>query len=447
MIEIHKRSLTRPLAFSVILFLALAPLWSQNRELPVRSLGGDSTDCRAYLSTYREFVNKELYQYAVDPWRVLFNDCPSSSERMYVDGVVMYRSFIEEAPDGPAREGLIDTLMLIYDRRMEYFGGEGNIMGRKGEDLFSYRRGDPDQVEKAYELLKTSMGLQGNETRESVLVYYVSAGLVLYREGTIGKDRILEDYFMVTGVLDSLKASSIRRGRTREAIDEMMQKERLLSCESLDRYYTPRIEQNREDEVFLNQLLRSYGDLGCVKSDVYAEASENLLKLNPGPLAAHDLALIFISRNDLQKASGYLDEALKAEDMDPSTRAEWYYERGLIRMALDDPCGAAADAREAIRLRPDVGKYYILLGDAYILSRSNLGEEVRKSAAFWAAADRYRQAALKDVSVAEEANRKLQEASRFFPDGEEIFFLDLKEGNPYQVGGCINESTTVRARN
>jgi hypothetical protein len=446
MIEILERSLCRPLAFSVILFLAVAPLRSQNRGLPVRSLGGDSTDCRAYLSTYREFVNKELYQYAVDPWRILFNDCPSSSERMYVDGVVMYRSFIEEAPDGPAREGLIDTLMLIYDRRMEYFGGEGNIKGRKGEDLFNYRRGDPDQVGKAYELLKTSIRLQGNETRESVLVYCVSAGLVLYREGILGEDRILDDYFLVNGTLDSLNASSIRRGRTREAIDEMMQKERLLSCESLDRYYAPRFEQNRDDDAFLNKLLRSYGDLGCVKSDIYAEASENLLKLNPGPHAAHELALLFISRNDLQKASGYLDEALKAEDMDPSTRAEWYFERGVIRMALDDPCGAAADAREAIRLKPDEGKFYILLGDAYISSRGNLGEEVRKSAAFWAAADQYRQAALKDPSVAEEANRKLQEASGFFPDEEDIFFLDLKEGNPYQVGGCINESTKVRAR-
>ena len=41
---------------------------------------------------------------------------------MYVDGVTMYRNFIELAPDGPVREGLIDTLMLIYDRRKEYFG-------------------------------------------------------------------------------------------------------------------------------------------------------------------------------------------------------------------------------------------------------------------------------------------------------------------------------------
>jgi len=445
MIDIPERILYRPLALSLILFFAAVPGRSQNRELPVRSLGGDSTDCRAYLSTYREFVNKELYQYAVDPWRVLFNDCPSSSERMYVDGVVMYRSFIEEAPDGPAREGLIDTLMLIYDRRMEYFGGEGNIKGRKGEDLFNYRRGDPEQVEKAYELLRTSIGLQGNETRESVLVYYVSAGLMLYREGKIGEDRVLEDYFQVTGILDSLNTSSLRRERTREAINEMMQNEHVLSCESLDGYYTTRFEQNREDESFLERLIRSYADQGCKESDIYAAASEDLMKLNPGPVAAHDLAILFISRNDLQKASGYLDEALKAEDMDPSIRAEWYYERGVVRLALDDPCGAAADAREAIRLMPDEGKFYILLGDAYIASRSNLGEEARKGAAFWAAADQYKQAASKDPSVSEEAGQKLQEADGLFPDEEEIFFLDLKEGDSYRVGGCINESTTVRA--
>jgi hypothetical protein len=445
MIEILKRILRRPLALIAILFLTAVPGRSQESGLPVRSLGGESTDCRAYLSTYRQFFLKDYYQYAIDPWRELFSNCPDSSERMYVDGVVMYRSFIEETPDGPVREGLIDTLMLIYDRRMEYFGGEGNIKGRKGEDLFNYRRGDPDQVERAYELLNTSISLQGDETRESVLVYYLSAGLMLYREGKIGEDRILEDYILVTGTLDSLKGSSQRRERTREAIDEMMQKGQILSCETLDRYYTSRFEQNREDEDFLNRLIRLYVDQGCGASDIFVAASESLLQLNPGPVAAHDLALLFISRNDLQKASGYLDEALKAEDMDPSTRAAWYYERGVVRIALDDPCGAAADAREAIRLKPDEGKFYILLGDAYISSRGNLGEEFQRKAAFWAAADQYRQAALKDPSVAEEAGRKLQETSGRFPDEEDIFFMDLKEGNTYRVGGCINESTKVRA--
>jgi hypothetical protein len=118
----------------------------------------------------------------------------------------------------------------------------------------------------------------------------------------------------------------------------------------------------------------------------------------------------------------------------------------VVRLALNQPCAAAADAREAIRLRENGGKAYILLGDAYIASRGNLGEEVRKSAAFWAAADQYKRASLKDPSVAEEAGQKLQDAAGFFPDEEDIFFLDLKEGGPYRVGGCINESTTVRAR-
>ncbi len=446
MIEILKRCLYKPLVLSVLLFLSTLPVRPQDRGIPVRSLGGDSTDCGAYLSTLRGFIDLELYQYAVGPWRVLFNDCPSSSERMYVDGVAMYRSFIEEAPEGPAREGLIDTLMLIYDRRMEYFGGEGNVKGRKGQDLFNYRRGDPDELAKAYELLSESLKLQGDETQESVLVYYLSAGLLLYGEGKIREDQILDDYSRVTGTLDSLKVSSLRRRRTREAIDEIMHREQLLSCESLDRYFEPRFEQNKEDENYLKMLLGLYGNLGCEGSEVYASASENLMRLNPDPVAAHDLAVLFINRNDLQKAADYLNEALKGENVDPSTRAEWYYERGVVLMALGDHCAAIADAREAVRLNTENGKVYILLGDAYIASRGNLGEEVRMRAAFWAASDQYRQAALKDPSVAEEANEKLQEAAEQYPDEEDIFFLDLKEGDPYQVGGCINESTTIRTR-
>jgi len=48
-------------------------------------------------------------------------------------------------------------------------------------------------------------------------------------------------------------------------------------------------------------------------------------------------------------------------------------------------------------------------------------------------------------SVAAEANEKLVDSNSQFLPQEDIFFLDLKEGDSYLVGGCINENTTVRA--
>ncbi len=84
--------------------------------------GSDSINCIKNLSLYKEFFKHNNYKDAIGPWRVVFGECPASSEKMYVEGVSMYRNFIESAPTPERREELVDTMMLIYDRRMKYFG-------------------------------------------------------------------------------------------------------------------------------------------------------------------------------------------------------------------------------------------------------------------------------------------------------------------------------------
>ena len=127
---------------SALISIFLLPASAQRSKVKVHSITGDSTACGILISSYRTFYNLKLYKDAYPTWIIAFNNCADSSEMMYVDGVVMYRSFIESAPDVQTREGLIDTLMLIYDRRMAEFGGEGNVLGRKGKDLLNYRRSD-----------------------------------------------------------------------------------------------------------------------------------------------------------------------------------------------------------------------------------------------------------------------------------------------------------------
>jgi hypothetical protein len=82
-----------------------------------------------------------------------------------------------------------------------------------------------------------------------------------------------------------------------------------------------------------------------------------------------------------------------------------------------------------------------------VAARETLGDEFQQRAAFWAAVDQYRKAAATDPSLAEESNQKASQYLGLYPDNEEIFFRDLKEGDPFAVGGCINATTTVRSRN
>jgi hypothetical protein len=406
----------------------------------------DSNISGKLISTYSEFFKREMYELALESWWEIFNDFPDVSEKLYVDGVNMYRHFVEEIPEGQNRIDKIDTLMLIYDQRLAHFGGEGNILGRKGSDLLKYRSDDKEQVQAAYGMLNKSLEIEGSSSRDLIMLNYLAASLLLYRETMIENIQVMEDYFLVSGLLDQQDGSSSRMDRTRASIDEMILKEDILSCVGLDLYFGTRFERDNRDLDLLKKMIYYYTSTGCKQSDLYVAASEKLYQIAPGAESAHNLAVLFIGRNDLEKAAFYLQIAIMGENLPSDTKAEWFYELSVVSLAIGDHCEAIAFAREAIGSRNDYGKPYIALGDAYIVSRKELGDDFQQRSAYWAATDMYRAAAQVDPALTEESSEKLAFCAAQYPSKEDIFFQDLKVGNNFLAGGCINERTTVRSR-
>jgi hypothetical protein len=408
--------------------------------------GQDSINCIKNLSLYREFFKHNNYKDAIQPWRKVFGECPASSERMYVEGITMYHNLIE-ASTVPARtEQLIDTMLLIYERRIEYFGGEGNVLGREGIDLLRYRRDDINAVDKAYKMLKESIEIEKNRTRDAVMVTFISASITLNQNGKINDDQSIDDYFMVTGIIDKLLDKSSKWPAAKETIDNNMIKSGLLTCEALNGYFAPQFEAKKNDRKFLEDVIRFYNAASCDKADLYITASEQMYKIDPGPESAHQLAKLLIVKGDFVKAAGYLKMAVLGENIEDKTRADWFYELAVVSNANKDYCDAIAYAKEAIAYNNSHGKAYIALGDAIIACRTNLGDDFEQRTAFWVAADKYTKARTADPSVAEEANKRINDYASQYPNNEEVFFRDLKDGDSYQVKGCINETTTVRSR-
>ena len=150
---------------------------------------------------------------------------------------------------------------------------------------------------------------------------------------------------------------------------------------------------------------------------------------------AHQLAELFIGRNDLEKADWYLQMAVLGEQLSNETRADWFYELSIVSLAKGDYCEAINFARESKAYKNDYGKAYIALGDDF-----------QQLSVYWVAADIYRAAAKVDPALAQESSKKLAICAAQYPCKEDIFFHDLHEGSNYLVGGCIQENTTVRSR-
>lgn len=114
-----------------------------------------------YQQRYKnENTTKNFTPETFKAWRNLFFNCPTASKNMYVPhGVSMFTALYNKEKDPAVKKQYLDTIIMIYDRRIQYFGEESNYIGKKGADLFLL---DPTQYEQAYEYCKKSVDAMGN---------------------------------------------------------------------------------------------------------------------------------------------------------------------------------------------------------------------------------------------------------------------------------------------
>ncbi len=412
--------------------------------------GPDSTsrmDCANNLSTMSEFMKINLYDHAFPSWQNVFNDCPASSKNIYLYGVKIYRARISKQTDPAMKASALDTLMLIYDRRIEHFGQEAMVIGRKGLDLI---RCDNSQVQTAYDYLKRAAELGKGRTEDAVLVMLMQLSNVLFKQDQLEGRELIDNYLFSTDILDARIQTGKNKSRAETAlknIEAIFANSGAADCETLVEIFTPKFEQTPEDLEFLKKITVLLANQDCEGTELFANASENLYKIEPSSAAAYNLAKLFLKNDDLNKSVSYYEEAI-AGDAEAEQKAQYHYELGLILFSkFEEFSNARSHARSAIELKPGWGDPYILIGNLYAASSKICGEnDFEKNTVFWAAVDKFRQAKSNDAEVTDKANELISKFSAYFPNVEDAFFYGFEHGKAYTVGCWINEKTTVRCR-
>ena len=411
--------------------------------------GEDSIRCIKNISLYTEYFKHDNYKDAIGPWRILFAECPGSRESLYANGVTMYKGFIENEKDPAKIAAFSDTINMIYDQRIKYFGGEGNVLGRKGVDILRYRREDGSTfIHQGYECLKKSIEIEKEGSSPVVLTTFITASITLHSRDLLSGEDVVSDYVTVSDILDKLLAqrSSPRTMQAKEAIDANIKESGVLTCEVINKIFGPKFEANKNDPEFLKKVSGFLSDAQCENEKLFADVSEKLYSIEPSSLAAYKLARVLLQRKEFEKSIKYYKEATDlastAED-----KSKYYYELAYVYNSnLNQPESAANYLNEAIKINPNWGDPYILLGSIYGAASSSFDDVFQKKTVYWLAVDMFQKAKSSDPSVAEKASSLINDYSAYFPSVEDIFFHSLAEGQSYTVGGWINRSTTIRGR-
>jgi tetratricopeptide (TPR) repeat protein len=426
--------------------------------------GEDSVTCVINISLYREFYKqwkasdqtsqsiKEVFK----PWRWVFNNCPLGSENIYVDGVNIYQYRIENEKDKAKKEKYIDTLMMIYDQRVEYFPDHyktgksqvGAILGRKGIDLYTYAQ---DRYEDTYNTLKKSVELDGNAADGSVLIYYFRSVIKMAKKSKIDSTAIVDVYDKAIDILDYNIKGLEAAGDTRWAeiyknfkgnIDATF--EPFATCEDLVKLFNKKYKANPSDVNLLKKITTMLDKRDCTSDPLYLNASVKLHELEPSPESAYLIGRLMIKDEKYNKAIPYLEQATSSSDIERAHNA--YKLLAEVQRANKNYPRSRQMALKALELDPKDGAPYITIGDLYASSAKQCGDnEFTSRVAYWAAIDKYEQAKRIDPSVAETANKRIADYRVYFPSLETIFFYDYKEGDPYTIECWFTETTTIRA--
>ncbi|MGC9342738.1 MAG: tetratricopeptide repeat protein [Bacteroidales bacterium] len=435
-----------------ILLVAIMGMFMTNMTYTLSGQDDVPEECIKNFSLYYEFYKHKNYEDALNPWRALYNQCPEWKESTMAYGVNIYRYFLEKEEDPVKKSAFADTMMQIYDKRVELFPqNKGDVLGRKGVDLLRYRRNDgPEFIKEGYEILTESVSIEKNNSSPVVLTTQISAGISLYLNDMIEGENLITSYVKATEILDAqlAKRPSAKTKRAKEAIDANIQDSKVMTCDAIASMYGPKFEDNKDDIEFLKLVSGFLNDAGdCEMMPIYAKVSERLYEMEPSAEAAYNLGRLFLKKEDYDKSKSYFLEAVESSD-DNEAKANYYYSlAGLSQQYLNAPIEAAKYASEAVKLRPDWGDPYILLGISYIAGNSSLGDEFERRTAYWVAVDMFQKAKAADPSVADRATDLIREYSEYFPTKEDLFFRSIAEGDQYTVGGWINRTTFARPKN
>ncbi len=454
------------LLLSVVLFINVSaqdnnrPVISEKTKELIKNgakYGEDSLMCVQQFSLYREYYkqwNASSYENeavvdAISAWRWCFINGPKASQNIYIDGVKIIDYLYNNTEDAELKKSYIDTILMIYDQRILAYGhredySKGYILGRRGVEIMKYRK---DDFEEAFHNFTESVKIEGNKSSSTIIYYYYLTTTKMVKASKADTVIIFENY----DIISRISAYNIKNNekevasykKAQENIDNLFSP--WASCEQIVKIYKPKFKENGHDIDLLKRITKALDKNGCTDAQLYFDASDSLYAFEPSPESAFVLGKMYLGQKIYDKAITYLNLAVDSIG-DTEKKATIYLLLADAYRSVNNYSTARDMAYKCLKLNPNKGMAYIIIGDMYASNSKSCGDnELTEKAGYWAAADKYYKAKSVDPSVEKTANSRIGTCTANYPTNSDIFFHGYTKGQSYTVGCWIQETTTIKS--
>ena len=437
--------------------------------------GADSVRCIEKYVPFQDLVKAKNYEDAYIYWRVLYHEFPLSTRTIFTRGDNILKIQLKKAHENE-KALWKDSLMLMYDQYIVFYPKKkGSALSQKSLDYYKIyidvlskdslnAESGQKKIAINYDMFKEAIALEKENISAVTLLYAMKLTLFQYGLKNIDDNEIVNNYMLYGDYLtedrkieqenkktekDEKKLVQIDKkiaqiNKINNLIDQMFSSTSASTCQNLVAAFEPKFDENPKDVDLMKKILSILSKKSCTDTVFFETVAIALYQEEPSADAAHNIAKLFLTKQDWDNAAIWLDKCIAQETVD-TVKANYYFEAAQVASKQGQLAKARTFCVNASSNKENFGKPYILIATLYARSANSCGsDKFRQSAVYWLAVDKLNYAKSIDPSIASEANSLISSYSGNYPSREEGFMQGFNEGASITISCWINETTTAR---
>lgn len=381
--------------------------------------------------------------------RWMLINAPKWNTKLYVDAATIYDGLATAEKDPAKKKIFIDSLMIIYDLRLQNCGDEVNVLNRKAGANVKHNINNKEKAQELLAMFDRVYEISGNNVNDNLLEAYISVIYVNFIafKGSLTDEQILTRYDKLMVVIDAKIAKVQQEGKTADVdkykkikanIDDKLIKMVKVDCNFVKKNLEPKFRANPKDLALAKKIFKFMLEGNCADDPLWLDAALVIHETEKDCGLAKNLGKRFIA-TDLAKAEGFFKEA-QTLCTSPDDKADILILLGAVEAKKNNSRGARELFRQAGAANPANKDSFEKIGDLYMNACDECCKRVSK------AEDRLIYIAAYDMYARAGNQQKMASARAQFPSVTELFELNWKEGEKKTISCWVGETVTLRTR-
>lgn len=394
---------------------------------------------------YKLLLAQSKHGEALHALNWLYENNGNLNQSIYIEGVDILKELMKDA-DGDRQGQLKDSILWMFDKRIEHFDNDAATLDRKAYQAFQLYYKQPSKFGMLIDVYEKAYEANGPEISTFNLNSYMFLAKLSYQHkpDLMPAEKVLDIHTQISDIIDIKK----KNGGNKTKLDKEQAKtdgwldsigEEILTCQFIEENLVPKFREDPSNIPNAKKIFKYSLDAKCTDQPYWLEASETVFGIQPSYNLAKTIGNKYIANGELNKGLSYHSEAIKLASNNEE-RFDAFMGQAIANSKLGNKTRARALAYEALSAKPGSPEAYNLIGNLYFTSFDDCQggkSKVLDRGVFLAAYKMYERA----------GNKVQMNASKEqFPSNEEIFSENYKVGESITVGCWINETVELKRR-